>query len=393
MKYWVILATAAIAFAQTPAAPQAKNIVGEVTALDSGKQLTVKADSGPTYTVKLEETTKFLRLPFGEKDIKKAEPIHAGDIGVGDRVLARGVVSDEDKTQTARTVVVMTKSDLAKLHTEETQAWQKGVVGTVTAVNPEAKEIAVKTRGIDAKSVVVDLSGNPGFLRYAPGSYKFDEAKPGALADIQPGDTLRARGVKNDDGTRIKADQILSGAFETVAATVISVDAANGVVKVKDLQTKKPLEIKTTNETLARKMPEMMATMMARRLNGGGAAGGQGGQGGQGGPPRAQGAGGGPPGGGQGWQGRPGGAGGGAGGGRGNFDLQQVLERMPPMPLTDLKPGDAVIVSSSKGSTPGNLTAIALVAGVEPFLAAAPRSNGAVNLGAWSFDGGIPAQQ
>jgi hypothetical protein len=81
------------------------------------------------------------------------------------------------------------------------------------------------------------------------------------------------------------------------------------------------------------------------------------------------------------------------GGGRGNFDLQQILERMPVMPLSDLKAGDALIISSTKGADPGSLTAITLVAGVEPFLAAAPRSNsGAVNLGAWSFDGGIPAQ-
>ena len=73
----------------------------------------------------------------------------------------------------------------------------------------------------------------------------------------------------------------------------------------------------------------------------------------------------------------------------GNFDLQQALERMPPMMLTDLKPGDALIISSTKGA---GLTAITLVAGVEPFLASAPKTGGQVNLGSWSFDGGIPAQ-
>jgi hypothetical protein len=287
------------------------------------------------------------------------------------------------------------------MHAEDQQAWQKGVVGTVESVNPDTKEITVKTRGMNAKTVVIDISSNPGMLRYAPGSYKFDEAKPGTLADIHPGDTLRARGSNNDDGTKIKADQILSGAFETLAATVVSVDAANGIVKVKDLQTKKSLDIKTTAETLERKLPEQMAAMMARRMNGGtGAPGGppgsaQGGgapggggswQGGQGGAPGA----GARPGG---WNGQGGPGGPGAGGGR-NFDLQQMLERMPPMPLTDLKAGDALIISSTKGTDPGSLTAITLVAGVEPFLAAAPRNNaGVVNLGAWSFDGGIPAQQ
>jgi hypothetical protein len=396
MKYWVILATFAVAFAQT--APPAKNIVGAVTAVDSaGKQLTVQTDNnGPAYTVKVEDATKFLRLPAGEKDIKKADAAAFSDVSVGDRVLARGPIAEGDKTFPARTIVVMTKSDLANMHNEEKQAWQKGVVGTVVSVNADSKEVTVKTRGTDAKTVAIDLSGNPGLLRYAPGSYKFDDAKPGTLADIQLGDTVRARGTKNDDGTRLKADEILSGAFETIAATVISVDAANGTVKVKDLQTKKPIDIKTTGDTLERRLPEQMATMMARRMNGG-AGGPSGAPGGAGGGPGGSGAGGAPAGGrpAGGWQGQggPGGGGMAGGGGRGNFDLQQILERMPVMPLSDLKAGDALIISSTKGADPGSLTAITLVAGVEPFLAAAPRSNsGAVNLGAWSFDGGIPAQ-
>jgi hypothetical protein len=165
---------------------------------------------------------------------------------------------------------------------------------------------------------------------------------------------------------------------------------------VKDLQTKKSIDIKTTSDTLERRLPEQMAAMMARRMNGGAAGAGAPGVGpgtpggaaaGPGGPPAGA-----RPAGGWNGQGGPGGAPGG-GGGRGNFDLQQMLERMPPMPLTELKAGDALIVSSTKGADPGSLTAITLVAGVEPFLAAAPRGNsGAVNLGAWSFDGGIPAQ-
>ncbi len=390
-------------WAQT-APPSASGIIGEVTAVEvSAKQLTVKADSGSSYTVKLEETARFLRVPPGEKDLRKATAIALGEISVGDRVLARGVVSEADKTASARTVIVMTRADLAKKHEEERLAWQRGVLGTVTAVNPQTKEITVMPRGLNAKAVVVDVSGNPGFLRYAPGSYQFSEAKPSTADEIQVGDTLRARGEKNEDGSRLKPEQVVSGTFQTIAATVVSVDAASGTVKVTDLQTKKPVEIHTAQGTLVRRIPEMMATMMARRLQGGGGPPGAGGQGpgGQGpggqGPPgggpgmRPRAAGGGPggeerPGGGPGGEGRPGGP-----GGRGNFDLQQTLERLPAMPLAELKKGDAVIVSSTKGGAA--LTAIALVAGVEPFLAAAPRGTGGqVNLGSWSFDGGIPAE-
>jgi hypothetical protein len=74
--------------------------------------------------------------------------------------------------------------------------------------------------------------------------------------------------------------------------------------------------------------------------------------------------------------------------------LQQILERMPALSLAELKKGDAVIVSSSKGPGDSGVTAFAFVAGVEPFLAAAPRTGGQVNLGSWNLDlgGGGPDQ-
>ena len=76
-----------------------------------------------------------------------------------------------------------------------------------------------------------------------------------------------------------------------------------------------------------------------------------------------------------------------AGGSRGGSgDLTQVLEQMPPMPLADLKPGDAIIISTTAGKEPTRVTAITLVAGVEPFLTAAP-SGGLQIGGAWNFGG------
>ena len=368
----------------------------------AAKQLTVKSDAGTSYSVKLQDSTLFMRMQPGETDIKKATKIALADIGVGDRVSARGAVSEEDKTVPAKTIIVMTKTDLAKRHEMDREAWQKGIVGIVSAVSAESKEITVTQRGAGAKTMVIDIAKNPTFLRYAAGSNRFDEAKPGTFADIKPGDNLRARGVKNEDGTKLAADQVLSGAFVTMAATVISVDTVNGIVKVNDLQTKKPVEIRTTSETMVRRIPEMMATMMARRMNPAtaGAPGAPGGGPGMGGPPGGVAPGGGRPGmeggprpggmPGSGAPGGPGGGGPGAGGrGGGSFDLHDALERMAPMPLMELKPGEPVIISSTKGTS---LTAITLVAGVEPFLASAPRTGGQVNLGSWSFDGGAPVQ-
>ena len=70
----------------------------------------------------------------------------------------------------------------------------------------------------------------------------------------------------------------------------------------------------------------------------------------------------------------------------GGGDPQQMLERLPAMPLAELKAGDAVIVAGSAGSDPSRLTAIALVAGVEPILTA-PRQPGPESVGgAWNLD-------
>jgi hypothetical protein len=52
--------------------------------------------------------------------------------------------------------------------------------------------------------------------------------------------------------------------------------------------------------------------------------------------------------------------------------LQDMLERLPPMPIEELRPGDQIAVSSPKSRTPGRVTAAVLLAGIEPLLQ--PRS-------------------
>ena len=380
MKIWTILLTLAVCYGQPAAPPPAKLVIGEVTSIDAtAKTIKIKADNtGTAYTVNLDEKTSFLRVPPGEKDLKKAAKIALSDIGVGDRMLARGPVSEETKSVPATTVIIMTKSDLAQKHERDRVEWQqRGIVGFVSAVSPDAKEVTVTQRGRDSKPVTVDVSA-AAFRRYAPDSVKFSDAKPGSLADLKPGDNIRVLGDKNEDGSRVKAEEIVSGSFQTIAATVTSVDTASGTLRLMDLQSKKPVVVKTNPDSLLRRLPPQMAQMMAARMRGGDAP--------SGGPPAAEAR---PPA----TEGdRPRGPGGGMGGRGGNFDLAQMLERMPPLSIAELKPGDALIVSSSKGPDPSNITAITLVAGVEPFLAAAPRTAGVINLGAWNIEGGIPEQ-
>jgi hypothetical protein len=381
MRLWTgslgVLAALSVVLAQTP--PALKSVIGEVTAIDgTGKQIKLKGDDGAAYTVTLSDSTSFLRIPPGEKDLKKASKIAFSDVAVGDRALARGVIEDATKTVPARVIVIMTKADLAQKHQHDQAEWQtRGVVGTVSALNAANKEITITTRGREPKTIVIDAAAAD-FRRYAADSVKFADAKPSSFADLQAGDTVRALGDKNEDGTRVKAEEVLSGAFETLAGTVDSVDPAANTVQLTNLQTKKPLVVHINAGTLLRRLDPAVAGMLARRLRPDSA-----GRGGAGGPegaaPQSP---------------SPSPAGGFRPGAGGSGDLQQILERMPPLSLAELKKGDAVIVSSSKGPDESSVTAFAFVAGVEPFLAAAPRNTGGqVNLGSWNLDmGGAPEQ-
>jgi hypothetical protein len=368
-----VLAYSAAAYAQTP--PALKQVIGEVTSIDAAaKQIKLKGDDGASYTVMLADNTSFLRVAPGEKDLKKATKIAFTDVMVGDRALAL----EKDADAPARAVVIMTKADLAQKHQHDQAEWRtRSVTGVVTALNAANKEVTVTTRGRDSKTMTIDASAAE-FRRYSPDSVQFADAKPSSFADLQPGDTVRALGDKNEDGTHLKAEELISGSFETIAGTVDSVDATTGEVRITNLQTKKPVVVRTNPNSLLRRLDTETATRLARRLRPDTVAAGgppQGGAGAGARPPSGENA---PP------QGGAGGFRGGPGGGGG--DLQQILERMPQLSLSELKKGDAVIVSSSKGPGDSAVTAFAFVAGVEPFLAAAPRTAGQVNLGSWNLD-------
>src|ERR1700730_2340966 len=126
MAVVLLMFLAALAFSQEAPAGQTAKVartMGEVTAIDGGS-ITVKADSGTTSTVTVEEKTRYIRIPPGETDIKKGTKIEFKDIQVGDRVLASsGIV--EDKPGPVYSVVVMTKSDLEQKHAADAADWRK----------------------------------------------------------------------------------------------------------------------------------------------------------------------------------------------------------------------------------------------------------------------------
>ncbi|HEY6187544.1 MAG TPA: hypothetical protein VIW80_07690 [Pyrinomonadaceae bacterium] len=342
-------------------------VIGEVTAIDaSAMQMSVKTDAGTRVTVVLNSATSYMRLPPGEKTLEKATRITLADVGVGDRVFARGKTSDDRAAVPARFLIVMTKADIAQKQEHDRAEWRRrGILGVITALNPATKEVTLSTRTREGvRPIIVNASAaTVNFRRYAPDSIKFSDARPSSFAELKVGDQLRALGERSADGTSFTPEEIVSGSFRTVGGTVTAVNAQAGEIKINDLLTKQPITIVVRPDTLVRSFPPEMAAMMAARMQGGGGApgsgtGGQRPQGERGGD--AAGAGGGGGGGGGGGAGRPR-----AGGG---FDFQEVLDRLPPITIGELKTGDTIIVSSTTGAVPSRVTAIALVSGVDTLL-------------------------
>jgi len=50
------------------------------------------------------------------------------------------------------------------------------------------------------------------------------------------------------------------------------------------------------------------------------------------------------------------------------MNMQDMLERLPIISIADVKVGDTIIVSSTKGADPTRLTAISLISGADTLL-------------------------
>lgn len=347
--------------AQTTAAPTQSNdpnitatsVIGEVKTIDAAtRQMTVRTDDGSVVTAIVSDTTTYMRVTPGETDLTNAARITFADVAQGDRVMARGKVSDDRKTVPARMLIVMTKADIAKKQEAERAEWRRrGILGVISAVNPTSKEITITTRTMAGlQPVVIPVGENVEFRRYAPDSIKFGDAMESTLDDLKVGDQLRALGDRSPDGTKFTPEKIVTGSFRTVAGTVSAVDATTGEIKINDLEKKEPLTIVVKQDAVLRKFPPPGEMMMFGRGPGAGQGGGQGGQQAPGGP-----AGSGGPQGGM----RPGG---------GGFNIQEILERLPTIAVADVKEGDTIIVSSTRGADPNRLTAITLVSGADTLL-------------------------
>lgn len=366
----LLAAISALAPAQQPRATgqtAATRVVGSVAAI-SGRSLTVKPDSGPAITFAVADGARILETQPGAKTLAGATPIDLSEIAVGDRVLAVLRPAQDGAANAATTIVAMKKTAIAEHQQTEQADWQRrGVRGLVKTVDPASGTVTIAS---GSRTLTIHATPSTIVRRYNPDSIKFADARPSTLAQIQPGDQLRARG--NRTGIDVTADEIVAGTFRNIAGTVISTDPQSNTVIVRDLATKAPITIHIAPDSQMHKLPEEMAQMIAFRLkrtssthqgehpqreNERVAA------------PHSS------------WRQQNGAF------GQRTADLSQMLQRTPPVTLSELHKGDAVMIVATQG-TPGSATAVTLVAGVEPILTASPSGSQSMFSASWNVGGG-----
>lgn len=367
--------------------PSAQNrLVGVVQAINpTAGEFTIKTDDGRSVTLKAEERASLLRIPPGETSAQNATKITLTDVSVGDRVFARGALSQDGQTFSARQVVVANQQAVSQTQEAQREDWQRrGVFGRIEAINSDRKEITIRTRGREGaqSTVVVDASRAARFMRNAPDSSRPQDAVISSFAELRVGDQLRARGERSADGTRVTAEEIITSNVQRMGGTVQSVNAAANEIVVRNEQTGKTQTVTIgQRSTLRRITPEIASQMAERRAAAqadraerraqqrDGAAGAR---------PDGQGTGDG--------QRRRGQGGGGARG------MQDMLQNLPAVTIGELKKGDVVIVTgSASGTDNSRMTAVSLITGDAEFLKRLIQLQGRPNRDGQNMSPGLPS--
>jgi len=353
-------------------APQ--KFLGAITAVN-GNSLTVKTASGDVHQFDVPASASIRRIEPGQTSLSGAVTIPLSDLAVGDRLLVLlSTSTPAGATPQASEIIAIKHEDVVKKQEQESAAWAEGFGGLVKSVDPASGTIVLAAgAGLSTKTITIHTTPSTVLKRYAPASVSYAEAQPAPITAIHPGDQLMARGAKNADGAGMDAVEVVSGSFRNISGLISSVNPANSTITVKDLLTKKDVTIDIPATAQMRKLPERMAQFLAARLKGEAPAGGRGqmareeNSGGQAGM-RHEG---------------PGGE-----GQHAAFTSQQILDRAPEIKFADLAKGDAVMLVATQGTS--EVTAITLVAGVEPLLEA-PQSSDL--LASWSMNSGSGAAE
>jgi hypothetical protein len=336
MKYFVLAAAyGVLASCHGHGWAQTTSVVGTISAFKAEvTEIELKPDGGAPVAFKVTGDTVAQQVAPGVTDLKNARTIRVTELHLGDRVMA----TPEPGTRNLRRIVVMSASDLARRDEADRADWtRRGVSGIVAAKSAESMTLKMRTMTGEVETVL-KVDGKTKFRQYAPDSVRFADAKKSSLAGIAVGAQVRARGEKGSDGA-VAAEEIVFGNFTTRAGTITSLDASAQEVTVKEVGEGKPLVIRVTADSQVKRMLDRQG--MIEMMHG----------------PQNKAA-----------DGHPQAA--------SLMTLAEMLERLPAVKVGDLKVGDIVIVSSTRGAKPDQVTAISMLANAEMLLQVAAMQSG-----------------
>src|SRR5262249_48050371 len=151
-------------------------------------------------------------------------------------------------------------------------------------------------------------------------------------------------GTADETRSRYMAEELVAGSFRVIAATVVSIDFAQNTFVITNLATKRLMQAHVSSDSTMRRLSAEITQMLAARNRAANAP------------------------------------------DQNPKDLQSLIEKLPQLNPTDLKPGDAVILSFASDEHASYVTAITLLAGVEPLLQTSGKGGQLVNLGSWNLD-------
>ena len=297
-----------------------KPILGTVTEFKSSSfALGIRSDAGETVFVPFGTETEVVQVAPSEHDLSKAVPAAVTGILPGDRVMVSFVAG----TPEARRIVVIASRDIAKRNEAEKLDWQnRGISGIAASRTATAIAVEIRTPQV-RRTAIVGVSRKTKVRRYAPDSVKFSDSIEATIAEISPGDQVRARGLKSADGSTLAAEEIVFGTFLTRLGPITAIRREAHEIQIQDLATKQPLTVRLTADSHLKMMPEMRATMFGRGHEPAAAA-----------PEKP-------------------------------FDIQATMEHLPAARIEDLKVGASIIVTSTKGAKSDTVTAILLLANAD----------------------------
>jgi len=312
----VLAGLAALAGAQAT-----KTILGTVTEFKTNPfEIGIQTDTGEKSFILFGTDTEVVQIPPGEPGLSKATPAAVTSILAGDRIL----VSFVPGMMEARRIVLVSSNDIVRRNEAEKLDWQKRGISGIAA-SQKGGEITLEVRTPQgAHTAIVSVTGKTKIRRYAPDSVKFSEAIASRIEEISPGDQVRSRGLKSEDGSRVVADEVVFGTFLTRMGAITSINRETGEIQIQELMTKKPLTIRVTGDSQLKMMPDMRAMLAPRPADHT--------------VPAATPA---------------------------KVDIQTAMERLPATKIADLKVGGSVIVTSTKGMKDDTVTAILLLANAD----------------------------